>query len=73
MKHKEVMKLVNDIQSYIFLTTADELSFTTTLKVDEYFHMLRNKLEQDEYARLQRKFIKEGYNSDRIKEGNRKA
>jgi hypothetical protein len=61
MKHKEVIELVNDIQSYIFLTTAEELSFTTTLKVDEYFSKLRYKLEKEEYDR------------DRIKKGNRKA
>lgn len=61
MKHREVIKLVNDIQSYIFLTTAEELSFTTTLKVDEYFDMLRNKLEKEEQLRYDRAFKRNGF------------
>lgn len=61
MKHREVIKLVNDIQSYIFLTTAEELSFTTTLKVDEYFDKLRNKLEEEEQLRYDRAFKRNGF------------
>lgn len=61
MKHREVIKLVNDIQSYIFLTTAEELSFTTTLKVDEYFDILRNKLEKEEQLRYDRAFKRNGF------------
>lgn len=61
MKHREVIKLVNDIQTYIFLTTAEELSFTTTLKVDEYFDILRNKLEKEEQLRYDRSFKRNGF------------
>lgn len=47
MTHKEVIELVNDINTYIFTVTTNELSFTTMLKVDEYFQKLRNKLIEE--------------------------